>query len=57
MDPANGASTWARGNHIWKGINGVLMAKLKKIANHNIFWLSKLMSANEIISRSEVPTL
>ena len=33
------------------------MAKLKKIPNHRIFWLSKLISANEIISRSDVPTL
>jgi hypothetical protein len=41
---------------MWKGIKGVLMAKLKKIANHNIFWLSKLISAKEIICKSEVPT-
>ena len=33
------------------------MAKLRKMASHNIFWLSKLMSDSEIISRSDVPTL
>ena len=42
---------------MWNGIRGVLIAKLKKIANHRIFWLSKLMSAKEIICRSDVPTL
>jgi len=42
---------------MWKGINGVLIAKLRKMANHKIFWLSKLISANEIICKSEVPTL
>ena len=57
IDPANGASTWARGSHIWKGISGVLMAKLRKIPNHKIFWFSKLISASEIICRSDVPTL
>jgi hypothetical protein len=42
---------------MWNGIKGVLMAKLRYIANHKIFWLSKLMSANEIICKSDVPTL
>jgi hypothetical protein len=42
---------------MWNGIKGVLIAKLRKIASHRIFWLSKLMSANEIICKSDVPTL
>jgi hypothetical protein len=42
---------------MWKGINGVLIAKLKKMASHNIFWLSKLISARDIICKSDVPTL
>jgi len=32
IEPANGASTWAKGNQTWKGNLGILTAKLAKKA-------------------------
>jgi len=34
-DPAVGASACASGSHIWKGIMGILTAKLAKKANQS----------------------
>jgi len=34
IDPANGASTWANGNHIWNGNFGIFTAKLAKKAKY-----------------------
>jgi len=37
IDPANGASTCALLNQMWKGTNGVLIARLRKIAPKSRF--------------------
>ena len=36
--PGVGASTWASGNHVWKGKSGTLMAKARAKARNMRFW-------------------
>ena len=48
IEAAKGASLCALYNQPVNGHKGVLIAKAKKKANHNTFWLSKLISLKEI---------
>ena len=43
IDPANGESLCALGNHIINGYNGVLTAKAINNPKHNNFLISKLI--------------
>jgi len=57
MDPAHGASTWARGSQIWKGTRGVLIANDRKIASQRIRCVSNEKSVAVRVSKSVLPAV
>jgi hypothetical protein len=52
-EPAVGASQWASGSHMWKGINGILTANERKKANqHNLSTVgsnSKVLNTKKLV--------